>query len=451
MMSNQPASLGMDNISPSTHRTMGFGSTFAMWLAANVVITSVLTGMLFIPDLTFYEALTAILVGSLIGAVPLALTGRIGTRTGLSTMVMARAAFGQKGAILPALVNTFVLIGWSWIQAYLAGVSLNYAVEQAFGYSNIVLFVVATEVLVVAIAIYGHRGIEALERLVSVLMLGLSLVVFYVMFSSYDTAALIEMKAAQNPELSLAIAFDIVIATAFSWMSSVCDFNRYCKTERASVWGTYLGYVLASLIAMGLGVTVAGFSLLAGVEKTYDPTVLLAASGYGLIASIVVFFSVLSTNVMALYSASFSLLTAMPKSKFWHVALAIGLVCIAGALLQENLMTSFFNFVLLVSTLFIPIFAIILTDFFVFKKSNYDAEEIASDVKGSYRYCGGFNIAAYLAYGLGATFAYHFTYSNPLDTGSSVLTFLVTSATYCLTMALSRSARETTVTGAAHD
>jgi purine-cytosine permease-like protein len=121
----------MDNISPSTHRTMGFGSTFAMWLAANVVITSVLTGMLFIPDLTFYEALTAILVGSLIGAVPLALTGRIGTRTGLSTMVMARAAFGQKGAILPALVNTFVLIGWSWIQAYLAGVSLNYAVEQA--------------------------------------------------------------------------------------------------------------------------------------------------------------------------------------------------------------------------------------------------------------------------------------------------------------------------------
>ncbi|MFP3339938.1 purine-cytosine transporter, partial [Micrococcus sp. SIMBA_131] len=63
--------------------------------------------------------------------------------------------------------------------------------------------------------------------------------------------------------------------------------------------GTYLGYIVASLIAMGLGAVVSGFSILNNMEQPYDPTVLLSAYGFGFIASIVVFFSVLSTNVMA--------------------------------------------------------------------------------------------------------------------------------------------------------
>ena len=54
----------------------------------------------------------------------------------------------------------------------------------------------------VAIAIYGHRGIEALERLVSVLMMVLSFVVFFVLFSKYDTVSLLSMKAAENPEIT---------------------------------------------------------------------------------------------------------------------------------------------------------------------------------------------------------------------------------------------------------
>ncbi|MFC0560358.1 purine-cytosine permease family protein [Halalkalibacter alkalisediminis] len=431
---------GNDNIKPTPQnkRTMTFFSTFALWLAANVVITSVLTGMLFVPDISWKTAIWAIIIGSAIGAIPLALTGAIGTRTGLSTMVMTRAAFGQKGAILPSIVNTIILIGWSWIQAFLAGLSLDYAISYATGYSNIALFVILTQVLVVGITIYGHCGVERLEKYVSIGMLILSTVVFYKLFTTYDVSSLISMQVSQNPEITTIIAFDIVVATAFSWMSTVCDFNRHAKSEKKAMAGTYLGYVLASLIAMGLGATVSGFSILAGMEQTYDPTLLLVAYGFGFVASIVVFLSVVSTNVMALYSASMSFMNVFSNVSFWKPVAVIGLITIIGALLQDALMANFFDFILLIATLFIPIFAIVLVDFFMIKKGSYDAEDIVSDVRGNYRYQNGINIAAYVAYILGAVFAYYFTYVMPLFVGSSILTFFVSGFLYWVVMTLSK-------------
>ena len=50
--------------------------------------------------------------------------------------------------------------------------------------------------------------------------------------------------------------------------------------------GTWVGYVAATLLAMGLGATVSGFSVLTGMEPTYDPAVLLAGFGFGLPPSV---------------------------------------------------------------------------------------------------------------------------------------------------------------------
>jgi nucleobase:cation symporter-1, NCS1 family len=444
-MSNLMNQFGKDSIKPVTEndRTMGLFGTFALWLAANVVITSVLTGMMFIPDISITSAILAILIGSAIGAIPLALTGLIGTKTGLSTMVMARGAFGQKGAVLPAIVNTIVLIGWSWIQAYMAGLSINYAIEYATGYSNINLFVILTQVLVVGITIYGHRGVESIEKYVSVGMLILSTVVFYSLFTRFDAGSLVTMQLSENPGITAIIAFDIVVATAFSWMSSVCDFNRYATSGKSGVIGTYFGYIVASVIAMGMGAFVSGFSILNGMPQTYDPTVLLAQYGFGFVAAIVVFFSVVSTNVMALYSATMSFMNIMPKFGFWKPGLILGVITTIGAMLKETLMTNFFDFILLIATMFIPVFAIILVDYFILKKGSYDAEEISSGVKNTYYYQGGYNLSAYAAYVLGAVFAYYFTYTKPLSMGSTILTFFVSGLIYWGIMALTKQATTT--------
>jgi putative hydroxymethylpyrimidine transporter CytX len=424
--------LGNDNIRPLSmqQRTVGFFGIFSIWVAANFVITTILTGMLLLPDISFLDAIKVIFLGSALGAIPIALMGRIGTATGLPTMVITRAAFGQKGALLPAAANTIILVGWSWIQAYMAGLSFDYAVHYLTGYSNINLFTILTQAVVVMITIYGIRGIDAAQRFISTAMLILSFMVFYKLFTTYDVHSLLQLQLSENPETTFIIAFDIVIATAFSWMSSVCDYNRSAKSQTGGMIATYLGYLLASMVAFGLGAAVGGFSLALGMEQTYDPVVLLAAHGFGLIAAIVVFLSVVSTNAMALYSANMSFLNVFPKASFWKTALALGIITVMGALLKERLMTHFFDFVLFIATLYIPIFAIVLADYYIVKKRRYDADDIALDEKGIYRYVKGVHPAAYIAYVLGAAFALYFTYVSPLAVGSTVLTFFVSGIIY---------------------
>lgn len=431
-MARGQTALGNDNIRPLSmqQRTVGFFGIFSIWVAANFVITTILTGMLLLPDISFMDAVKVIFLGSAIGAIPIALMGRIGTATGLPTMVITRAAFGQKGAILPAAANTVILVGWSWIQAYMAGLSFDYAVHYLTGYSNVNLFTILTQAIVVIITIYGIRGIDAAQRFISTAMLILSFMVFYKLFTAYDIHSLIQLKLSENPETTFIIAFDIVIATAFSWMSSVCDYNRSAKSETGGMIATYLGYVLASLVAFGLGAAVGGFSLALGMEQTYDPVVLLAAHGFGLVAAIVVFLSVISTNAMALYSANMSFLNVFPKASFWKTAIVLGVITVLGSLLKERLMTHFFDFVLFIATLYIPIFAIVLADYYIVKKRRYDADDIALNEKGLYRYVKGVHPAAYIAYVLGAVFALYFTYVSPLSIGSTVLTFFVSGILY---------------------
>ena len=51
----------------------------------------------------------------------------------------------------------------------------------------------------------------------------------------------------------LLLFLDIVIATAFSWIPLAADYNRNCRSQGVAGVGTWVGYVAATLLAMGLG------------------------------------------------------------------------------------------------------------------------------------------------------------------------------------------------------
>lgn len=83
-MSKPSSFFGQDTLSPNdTGHSLSSLGTFALWFGANIVVTTILTGMLLVPDLRFTTAITVVLIGSLIGAIPLLLVGLMGQRTGL--------------------------------------------------------------------------------------------------------------------------------------------------------------------------------------------------------------------------------------------------------------------------------------------------------------------------------------------------------------------------------
>src|SRR3712207_243400 len=319
------ARLGQDSVEPGTdtERTMGFGNTIMVWLAANMVVTTLLTGTLFVPGIPYVQAILLIVLGTLLGVTVLSLVGCIGTRTGLPTMVLSRGAFGVRGGKVPGVLNLAVLMGWSWVQALLAGIAVNYAVETLTGFSSIPLFTILCQSIVVLLALFGHHGIEREEPFIAVVMIGLALFVFYKAFSTFGTGQFVSLPGDPSAGMTAAIAFDVVVATAISWTVLSADFNRNAKTQLGGIFGTVIGYTASTSIAMSLGATAAAYAQLkGGAAQGFDPAVLV--ENFGLPAALVVFLSVMSTNTLVVYGMVMSYLDLRPDGRFLASALVIG-------------------------------------------------------------------------------------------------------------------------------
>ena len=87
-------------------------------------------------------------------------------------------------------------MGWSWVQAMLAGIALDFLVSSVTGFSSPVLFAVLCQTLVVILAIFGHTGIARVEPWLAVLILGIVAYIFVVAFTTYAPAEFAAIPAA---------------------------------------------------------------------------------------------------------------------------------------------------------------------------------------------------------------------------------------------------------------
>tara|TARA_B100001109_G_scaffold101482_2_gene82887 strand:+ start:15411 stop:16034 length:624 start_codon:yes stop_codon:yes gene_type:complete len=191
--------------------------------------------------------------------------------------------------------------------------------------------------------------------------------------------------------------------------------------------------MLGTIIAMGLGILVGAYAILGGHTPTYDPSDIMQGK-FVVIGSLVMFFSVVTTNIMSLYSISMSSMSVLPKLKFSTAVIFWGLLIVAGTFMQDILMASFFDWVLLVGALMIPVFAIVITDYYLLGKRQLNEASVNFEADSRFD----INIAALLAYILGATFAIFFTYVSPLEFGSTAPTFIFSAAIYFVFKKLSQ-------------
>ena len=409
-----------------------------IWLAANLVVTTLLTGTLFIPGVSYPTAIWLILLGTLLGAIVLILVGNIGTRTGLPTMAITRGAFGIRGSLVPVAANLITLMGWSWVQAMLAGVTVNYLVHEWTGYSNPVLFSVICEVLVVTLAIFGHSGIAKVEPWLALLILTIMGTVFYSAFTAFSPAEFAAIPVDASLGETPFSVLDVVIATAVSWTVLSADMNRHAKNSRAGMIGSGIGYTLSTVLAMALGATAIGAVILSGDEATaFDPIVVV--SHFGAPLAIAIFFSVMATNTMAVYGMVTSAVNAQSKRplRFLPTALVLGTISILGSTWLA-LLNQFTDFLVMVGAFFVPVFAVMIVDYYVLKRGSYTHEIMDESPSSRYWYRGGVNWIAIAVWALGAVTSYLLSYVIPSPVGANIPVFVLS---FVLYWALSRGSR----------
>ena len=122
---------------PAEHRHLSGLDLAVLWGDLSVGLLVMVTGALLVPALGFPRALLAIVVGSLIGCVPLAVVGLAGEREGVPSMVLFRPVLGRRGSFLPSALNLLQLVGWTAVEFWAMGRSPTSPRESCSGSTRV--------------------------------------------------------------------------------------------------------------------------------------------------------------------------------------------------------------------------------------------------------------------------------------------------------------------------
>ena len=407
---------------PPEKRTWGTYNYASLWVAMSVCIpTYMLASGLIAGGMSWKQAIGTILLGNLIVLAPMILNAHAGTKYGIPFPVYARAAFGVRGANVPALLRAIVACGWFGIQTWIGGQAI-YSMLQVLwpaaathaGVSWMCFF--AFWLLNMLVVWRGIATIKFLEGIGAPFMLGIGLLLLFWITSKAGGLGPVLSTPSKFKTTAEFIRFFIPSLTGMVgfWATvalNIPDFTRYAKSQKAQMVGQALGLPTAMTLYAFIGVAVTSASAVLFGTAIWDPVVLLGRFHQPLIASIALValvIATLNTNVAAnVVSPSNDFSNLNPRLiSFRTGGLITGVIGIL--MMPWKLLTDFnsyiFGWLVGYSGLLGPIAGIMIADYFIVRRSNLKPDELYQR-GGAYEYRRGVNYGAMLALALGIAIA----------------------------------------------
>ncbi|MBW7909529.1 MAG: putative hydroxymethylpyrimidine transporter CytX [Kiritimatiellae bacterium] len=364
---------------------------FFLWAGAGIALSEIWAGGILTP-LGLVTGLVVILLGHIIGNTPLALAGLMGSRLGVPSMLSTRGALGLRGSHLPAILNVVQLVGWTAVMLWICGQAAARLTEAKFGLGP-TPWILISGALTTLWALAGPQGWRHIQRIGSILLLILSVVMSYVLLTKYGLRSLLNTPASGG--LSFMSGLDLVIAMPISWVPLAADYARFAKKSSTAFTGSWIGYFVASvwMYAVGLAASVATGS------DTPDRVVMDLMSAFGLAgaALMIALISTFTTTFLDIYSNAVSLQSLAPR---FNTRLAILLGGVLGTALATVLdPTIYEHFLLFIGSAFCPLFGVVFANYFITHRGHYDAQQLFGGER--YRYWNGLHIPGLLAWLIG--------------------------------------------------
>ncbi|HEY3596786.1 MAG TPA: putative hydroxymethylpyrimidine transporter CytX, partial [Paraburkholderia sp.] len=338
---------------PDARRAFRTGDAFALWFSLGIGLLVAQAGALLVPGLSLPHALTAIVIGSAIGVVLLALAGVIGTDTGLAAMSSLRPTLGVRGASVPAVLNAIQLVGWGAFEVIVMRDSADALAKQAFGLSMPLVWTVVFGVLATLLAISGPLSfVRRFLRTwgIWLLLAGAAWLTWSVL-AQHDLGALLRRPG--TGEMSSGVAIDLVVAMPLSWLPLIADYTRFGRRASETFRGTLVGFGIANVWFYALG---AVYGLAAGGGDAMLTTALAQAGG-GL-ALLLVLIDETDNAFADVHSAAVSTGTFWTRASVPMLSAGYGTLCTLIALFVP--MAKYQNFLLLIGSVFAPLFGVVL-------------------------------------------------------------------------------------------
>jgi NCS1 family nucleobase:cation symporter-1 len=380
---------------PQEQRRLGGLEIGVLWGDLGVGLLVLVAGSLLVPALGLRAALLAIVVGSIMGAGLLAVAGRVGSDTGVPTMVALRPALGIRGSYLASVLNIGQLVGWAGLEIIIMSKASEAISNEYFGFGGYYLWLSAFAVIGTVLAIGGPIVVvrQFLQRFGVWVVVIATAWLTYRLFHTYGVQDLLDDKGTGGfPNFWQGV--DIAVSLPVSWLPLVADYSRYARRSGEAAVATFVSYTIANVWFFALG---AGYVLV----LQSDPGNLITALVDSLLPLVIgwLFLVVIlvdeTDNAFAnIYSSAVSLQNLV---RVGHRTLAIVVGAAALTLAVSVDLLGYEDFLLLIGGVFVSLFGVLIADYFVMRGQRYDVDELHRR-GGAYWYTGGVNLAGMAAW-----------------------------------------------------
>ena len=405
---------GIDPVPPK-HRILGGFDYFILWSSLGVGLLVLSAGSL-LSDAPFYHALLAIIIGSIIGSLLLSMAGKIGSDHAVPSLIGIRPAFGLYGSYLAAILNIIQLIGWTTFEILI----LSKAAQQLTNIHVAYLWNIVFGIIIALFGIFGPLFLvkQWLSKFAIWIVYASSIIILVTLLFQNLPNVISE----NGKDMSFFVALDIVIAMPISWMPLVSDYSRFARSSKRALIGTLIGFSLTNIIFY-LG------GLLFGVTDISSIIISIQAILFGFILLVMIVDEV--DNAFAdIYSAAISSQSIFQNLNQRHLIIGFSGMSVVLAIFIS--IEGYEQFLLLIGALFIPLFGVLLTDYFVVKSGNYQNDKMYGNNLMKIGY------PAIISWSIGVLLYYLLSQLSPIYVpqlpaiGSTIPSFIVSSLLYLL-------------------
>jgi NCS1 family nucleobase:cation symporter-1 len=398
---------------------------FRLWIAANINYVTVVTGsLIYAKGLSFFQCLTAIIVGNLVGCAVPGLCSIMGPKTGSAGIVTSRSSFGQRGALLPTAISLVSVLSWFSIQSVVATQGLGQLLKIC-GFEGSVRLWVALGIVLSAeilLAWYGHATIIAAEKWMAWVLTVLFAALGWLAIP--HLARLTGVRMTQPAPLTTwLVATGIILSCAIGWANFASDYSRYFPASmswKRIAWcagsGQFVALAFCELIGVLCAIAVRG---VLGDDPVSQLRMFLP-SWFIVPLLIAIVLSGVAANVPNGYTASLGILALRVP-----IRRVQSLVVIAGFTLIVRIVTVYYGqfydlfqqFLEYLVFWTMPWAAIVITDYFM-RDGRYHPRDLMRWGAGEYWYDNGCGWAGVLAFLIGTAAcvasSYSPAYESPL-------------------------------------
>ena len=415
---------------PVERRTWNLWHFASLWVGLSVCIpTYMLAASLIQAGMTWWQALLTILLGNVIVLVPLLINAHAGTRYGIPFPVYLRAAFGPRGAHLPALLRAVVACGWFGIQTWIGGLAIHEILGTLspgwrglggawtlMGFGLPVWLGFGAFWLMNLWFIWkGTESIKWLETLSAPFLIAIGLALLW--WAAARVGGLGAMLARSGALAGAGASRASFGALFLPWLTamvgfwatlalSIPDFTRFARSQRDQVAGQALGLLTTMPLFAFIGVAVTGATVILYGKAIWNPVELVgrlsAESGspaLAVLALSAILVATLTTSIAANIVAPANALANLSPRRI-SARLGGVLAALAGvAIMPWKLLDAYQTWLLSYSGLLGAVGGVLVCDYALLRRGRLRLRDLYAE-GGAYAYHRGVNrkaVAAVLA------------------------------------------------------